>query len=711
MGAFSKIIPLFAILLLSFLGFSQKKLTVDAPYKNRALYPQTMRNLQWIIGTDKFTYIDGDFIKIESAKSKDTSSISLTQINSAMSLSGFSTLSRLQSIEWISAVSFQMNWHDSVFEINTQKFTASFKNVFPSESEYVKKESAHNKIAFTKENNLFIFDNGKETAVTNDTEKGIVNGQTVSRSEFGIEHGIFWSPKGNLLAYYKKDESKVSEYPLVNIDPSIAVVENTRYPMAGSISERVEVYIYNPANGKTIQLQTGAPVEQYQTNVTWSPDEKYIFISELNRAQNHMQLKLYDAVSGNLVKVLLEEKNPKYVEPEDPIYFLNANANQFVMLSERDGFKHAYLFDFNGKLIRQLTSGKWMILDFYGFNTDNSKCFFTSTQESPIEKHLYSLELKTGKINKLTQISGTHDVILNEAKTYFLDSYSNATSIAREYALSSSKGEVLRILRKNINPLADYKLGEMTISTLKSDNGVDLYYRLIKPVNFDSTKKYPVIVYVYGGPHAQMITNSWLGGSGFWLQALASEGFVVFTLDNQGSANRGFEFESIIHRQVGTQEMKDQMKGIEFLKSLSYVDANRIGVDGWSYGGFMTTNLKLTYPDVFKVAVAGGPVINWAYYEVMYGERYMDTPQENPDGYKNNNLLNKVDKLQGKLMIIHGTVDPTVVWQNSLKFIQECVKKQKQVDYFVYPGHEHNVRGMDRLHLETKIFEYFRDNL
>jgi dipeptidyl-peptidase-4 len=288
---------------------------------------------------------------------------------------------------------------------------------------------------------------------------------------------------------------------------------------------------------------------------------------------------------------------------------------------------------------------------------------------------------------------------------------SNYTDIAREYRLYSTKGKMLKVLKENRSPLKDFNVGETTISTLEADDGTDLYYRLIKPANFDSTKKYPVLVYVYGGPHAQLVTDSWMGGSGFFLQNMAAKGYVVFTLDNRGSANRGFAFESIVHRQLGVTEMKDQMVGVEFLKTLSYVDTARFGVDGWSFGGFMTTSLMTEHAETFKVGVAGGPVIDWKYYEIMYGERYMDTPEENPEGYKNANLLNKVDKLEGRLMLIHGTMDPTVVWQHSLKFLEECVKQQKQVDYFVYPGHEHNVRGMDRLHLETKIARYFDDFL
>ena len=274
------------------------------------------------------------------------------------------------------------------------------------------------------------------------------------------------------------------------------------------------------------------------------------------------------------------------------------------------------------------------------------------------------------------------------------------------------KGKELAVIKKDKQPLKDYKLGKMDIFTLKSEiDGADLYCRMIKPVDFDSTKKYPVIVYVYGGPHAQLVTDSWLGGAGLFLNYLAENGYLIFTLDNHGSANRGRDFEQIIHRHLGTNEIKDQLTGVKYLKSLPYVDSTRIGVHGWSFGGFMTTSLMLRTPGVFKVGVGGGPVIDWKYYEVMYGERYMDTEKENPEGFKESSLLNYVQNLQGHLLLIHGTIDPTVVWQHSLLLIEKAVEQNKLIDYFVYPGQKHGVRGKARVHLNRKIKAYFDDYL
>ncbi|MDR2907401.1 MAG: prolyl oligopeptidase family serine peptidase, partial [Bacteroidales bacterium] len=340
------------------------------------------------------------------------------------------------------------------------------------------------------------------------------------------------------------------------------------------------------------------------------------------------------------------------------------------------------------------------------------KIYFTATKDSPLETHLYVTSVsKNGAIEKLTKEPGTHYITMSADGNHFVDQYSNLET-PNTLQIINATGKVVETLLQSANPLANHTVGTTTIETLKAADGqTDLYARLIKPYNFDANKKYPVIVYVYGGPHSQLVTNSWLAGGDLFLNYLAQQGYVVWTLDNRGTDNRGFEFQSATHRQLGTVETADQMKGVNYLKSLPYVDSTRIGVDGWSFGGFMAISLKLRYPGVFKVATAGGPVIDWKWYEIMYTERYMETPEENPDGYKTASVLNYVDNLQGKLLLIHGAQDNTVVWQQSLGFIEECIKKNKQVDYFVYPNHAHNVRGIERMHLYQKLYDYFRENL
>ena len=313
-------------------------------------------------------------------------------------------------------------------------------------------------------------------------------------------------------------------------------------------------------------------------------------------------------------------------------------------------------------------------------------------------------------MKKLSGDHGTHHAIFSPNKNLFIDTYSS-TDVAKVYELRSLKGKKIKELMRDIDPLKDYDLGEMSMGTLENEDGTELYYRLIKPADFDSTKKYPVFYYVYGGPHAQLVTDSWRGGASMFMQLMAQKGYVVFTMDNRGTPNRGFAFENTIHRKLGKNEVADQLVGVDYLLSLPYVDENRMGIQGWSFGGFMTINMILEEPGLFKAAVAGGPVIDWKYYEIMYGERYMDMPSENPEGYKSSSLLEKADKLQDHLLIIHGAVDPTVVWQNSLSFIQKEIELGNQVDYFIYPRSEHNVRGIHRAHLLEKMYLYLNQYL
>jgi dipeptidyl-peptidase-4 len=532
----------------------------------------------------------------------------------------------------------------------------------------------------------------------------------VHRNEFAIDGGIFWSPDGKLLAYYSMDERMVTDYPLVDVQERIATAKPIKYPMAGMTSHQVTLHVYNIATGKEIVVKTGEPAEQYLTAITWNPDNKRIYIGVLNRQQNHLKFNEYDAITGDFIKTIFEDRDEQYVEPQGPAYFLPNNPDQFIWKAQRDGYYHLYLYTISKGTSRQLTKGNFVITDFNGFSKDGSKIYYRSTEVSPLERHCYVMDIKSGNATQITKEHGTHDVTPSSNGKYFIDFY-NSTDVPYNVDVMDAKGKFLCRLHEAENPLKDYNIGKTELGTLKAEDGQTLYTRLIKPYNFDASKKYPVVVYVYGGPHAQLITDTWTAGAGIYLNYLAQEGFLVFTLDNRGSADRGEAFEQCIHRQCGQLEMQDQMTGIKWLKTLPYVDAERIGSDGWSYGGFMSTSLKINHPEVFKVSVAGGPVLDWKYYEIMYGERYMDTPEENPEGYELTSLENKTDKLEGKLLMIHCTTDPVVMWQHSLVFVENCIHNGKQLDYFVYPGHDHNVYGMDRAHLITKITQYFKDNL
>jgi len=511
------------------------------------------------------------------------------------------------------------------------------------------------------------------------------------------------------VAFYRKDETNVKNYPLVDITAREAELENIKYPMAGMASEHISLGIYNITTEETIFIEANDTIsEKYLTNITWGPEEKSIYIQVLNREQNHMKLNRYSVSTGELTSTLFNEKHDKYVEPHSPLIFLD-KKDQFIYQTRTYGYNHAYLYNTKGDQIKQITEGNWEITEI--LHVEKSNLYYLSTEASPIERHLYKININSGKKYKLTKASGIHNITINKKTDYFIDNYSNTTT-PRIIHISSIDGKSVRRVLTASNPLKKCNLPEMSIGTIKAaDKVTDLYYRLIKPANFDSTKKYPAIVYVYGGPHAQLIENSWLGGARLWNYMMAQKGYVMLTIDNRGSANRGLEFENVIHRQCGVMEAKDQIKGIDFLKNLGFVDHERIGVHGWSYGGFMTTTLMTNHPETFKVGVAGGPVIDWKYYEAMYGERYMDTPEENPEGYLFTSLIPRTNNLRGKLLIIHGGIDPTVVMQHSQQFVRECIKNRIPVDFFIYPRAEHNVRGYDRIHLMEKVTQYFEDYL
>jgi dipeptidyl-peptidase 4 len=708
----------FYLLILAFIsvkGFSQTKtFTLEDAYGKRILSPKYMKQLQWISKSDCFSYVEyNKLLKGYADSEKRDTLIKLADLSDAVKKLGDNDITAFPQINWFNENSFYFNENNKIYLYDLSIKKVQIIGVLHEDADNVDVSGKTLNAAYSVKNNLYVSVKGKEYAVTTDTNKNIVNGQSVHRDEFGITKGTFWSPSGNLLAFYRMDQTMVTDYPLVHISElsnRIAEEEMMKYPMAGMASHHVTVGVFDPSTQKKIFLKTGEPAEQYLTNICWSPDEKYIFIQVLNRAQNHMKLNEYDAATGDFVKTLFEEENDKYVEPLHPLYFLNTKPEQFIYQTQKDGYNHLYLYDISGKLIKQITKGKWVVTDFLGTDAKDTKAFYISTAASPIEKHIYSVDLKNGKTVKISSAEGVHDAKVSNDGKFVLDNYSS-TKLASQYDLETSDGKYLQTLLKNVNPLKDYKMPEMTIFTIKAKDSTDLYCRLIKPIDFDPAKKYPVIVYVYGGPHEQLITDSWLGGAGYFLHYLATKGYVVFTLDNHGTADRGLAFEQAIYRNIGTAEMEDQLLGVEYLKKLSYVDTARIGVHGWSYGGFMTINMLLKNPGLFKVAVAGGPVIDWKFYEVMYGERYMDTPEENPVGYDNANLLNYVKDLQGKLLIIHGTVDHTVVWQHTLTFVKKCVDEGKQLDYFVYPEHDHNVTGKDRVHLLHKIENYFNDYL
>jgi len=677
----------------------------------REFAPKKFYMPSWQPGTDNYVYFDYTtftFYKGNLSSKADEIFLNALKVNEYLTKEGIEKVMRVPFFEWIDKDNILFSADSFYLTLNLKKGSLSNKTAFYTEGENQDYCIKSNRLAFTLENNLYISEAGKAiTAITKDENKGIVNGKSVHRDEFGISKGTFWSNSGNLLAFYRMDESMVTEYPLVDITERIATLKNIRYPMAGMKSHEVTLGVYNCITGKTIYLATGEPKEQYLTNISWDPSDKYIYIAVLNREQNHMWLNQYDANTGKFVKTLFEEMHPKYVEPMNPALFLNINKEQFIWQSQRDGYNHLYLYDTNGKMLKQITKGEWIVTNILGIDAKDEFIYFESTKESPIEMHTYKVSLKTGEMTQLTKEKGTHSAAFNSTFTNFFDTWSSST-VPNVNQLVNNTGKVVKKIVEAEYPFKGFEVPKAyLIEITAADGKTKLYGRYVEPIRKDSSQKCPAIIYVYGGPHAQMVTDSWLMGASLWEYYMAQKGYAVVCVDNRGSSGRGLEFENSIFRNCGVVEAEDQMKVVEFLKSKPYIDAERIGVHGWSYGGFMTTTLMTRYADSFKAGVAGGPVIDWKYYEVMYGERYMDTPEENPEGYEKTSLIDKAKLLKGKLLVVHGYIDNTVVPQHSLSFVESCIKNKIQVDYFFYPTHEHNVRGMDRVHLMQKVTEYF----
>ena len=690
------------------LSAQKKVLTMEEAVMGYHLYPRS-KYIQWQGDKNQLTYLDREGLMSESVdKGEKKVLLTVTELNKILGaeLKGFPNFS------WLDANTLVIARQGTVYHIDVVKKQVKQKFTFPKGAANETYSKASNRYAYTIGNNLYYMDErGNSYTVTADEDKNIVNGQVVSRNEFGITGGIFWSPDGKKLGFYRKDESQVTNFPLLDINTRTGELKEIKYPMAGMKSELVSLGVYDIASAKTIFLDVNDfGREQYLTGITWAPESDMVYIQVLNRGQNHMRLNKYDASTGKFIATLFEEKSNTYVEPQSGLVFLANNPKQFIYsTNNRDGFMNLYLHDVNGKLIRRLTDVDADVV-FVAADAAGKYVYYLSSEISPVEKQLFRVEVKSGKKNRLTTEEGWHNITMSGDCAYFIDNYSSI-KVPRNVDLTTNAGKVVRRLQEVENPNKDYNFGEITLGSIKADDGSDLYYRLIKPMDFDPNKKYPVIHYVYGGPHAQLVTNTWNALLRTWEMYMAQHGYVVFVIDNHGTPNRGKAFEDIIHRQCGQVEMKDQVKGIEWLKSFPWVDANRIGVHGWSYGGFMTISLITNYPDIYKVAVAGGPVIDWKWYEVMYGERYMDTPQENPEGYAKTSLIAKAKDLKGKLLICQGAVDPVVVWEQSFSFIRECIKNNVQVDYFPYPCAEHNVMGRDRIHLMQKVTNYFEDYL
>ncbi len=575
--------------------------------------------------------------------------------------------------------------------------------------------AASRNTAMVRDHQLVVVDStGDERQLTSDGSSDIVYGQSVHRDEFGITKGTFWSPSGSKLAFYRMDQSMVAAYPQVDLalaEGGIAGAAPDRYPMAGATSHVVTIGVYDMTTQQITYLQTADPVDRYFTNLAWSPDERTIYLFELPRAQNDCRLMAYDSTSGACLREVYRETDDKYVEPLHPIVFLPWDDEKFILQSQKDGYNHLYLYDVNGHELAQLTSGAWVVMALMGFDAQRKTIIYASNEASSLQRNVWTVSVASGKRTLIGSGDGWHNALLSAAGTFLADNYSAPTTPRKIDIVNTRNGKTVNYLTA-ADPWEGHHQPLFSAGTLlAADDSTLLNYRLVLPHDFDPARRYPAVVYVYGGPHAHCVDASWHYGSRAWETYMSQRGYILFILDNRGSDNRGKAFEQVTFHHLGQEEMSDQLRGVAFLKSLPYVDGDRLGVHGWSYGGFMTISLMTHYPDIFKVGVAGGPVIDWRYYEVMYGERYMGTPQTNADGYAQTSLLPRAKDLRGHLQIIIGSNDKTVVPQQTLAFLAACVAADVQPDFFVYPSEPHNMRGHASVHLHERITNYFDEYL
>lgn len=699
-------------------AYAQRHFTLEETvFGSRSYAPQSIKGQQWIPGQQAFSYIDID-LQGRKASNNWKSEVLLTTaaLNNALAAkfpdNTFSLKNFPASYRWKDAYTISMTVPVGkqivAVEYDLRKKTMLNSIAAPADAaEYFFSKDGRNS-AYLVANNIEIQSaDGQKWQVTTDANTAIVNGSSAThRQEFGIDRGMWWSPNSESLLYYRKDESMVAKYPLINWGTRMAQTNEIPYPMAGETNEQVSLQLFNLKTQQTIKLQTGEPLDQYLTSVTWDPSGKYIYVGLLNRGQDHMRLTKYAAADGRFVATLFEEKLSSWVEPQHPLLFLPTQPNQFLYQTDQHGYNQFYLYNTEGKLLKSLGYKDVIVDQVLSFSEDGTKLTYIGITNNGLDRQAFELDLKTFHTKELTSLSGTHQASSNGR--YLFDQYSNTTTANKAVVKDLKSGKTTELLNAS-NPLdGKITMPKMEFITLTSADGkTPLNARILYPTNFDASKKYPVMFYLYGGSHAQLVTNKWLGGAGYFDYYMAQQGYIVFTMDNRGSDARGRDFTRVTHRQLGQAEMADQLQGVSYLQTQSFVDTKRMGIFGWSFGGFMTTSLMVNKPEIFQAAVAGGPVIDWKYYEAMYGERYMDTPQENPVGYAQSSLLNKAEKLKGNLLIIHGAQDPVVVQQHSMAFIEACIKAGKQVDYFLYPTHEHNVSGKDRIHMYEKIARYF----
>lgn len=602
-----------------------------------------------------------------------------------------------------------------VYDLRSKKITevsANGKQLFATFS------PDGNSVAFVRDNNLFVKNllSGDEKQLTNDGKNNeIINGRSdwVYEEEFSFAQAFYWSPDGKKIAFYKFNEKEVPEFSMTMFDGLYPTEYKYKYPKPGEKNAVVSIHVYDLASSAISTVDIGSEKDQYIPRIRWTKDANTLCVLRMNRHQNTLDYLLANARTGTS-KVLMSETDKSYIDIEkEQLTFLD-NGKHFINVSEKDGFNHIYLYDMSGKTLAQITKGAWEVTDIYGIDQKSGLIYYQSTENSPLQRDVYVVGLNGKGKRKISTQSGTNTASFSTTFNYYILANSSAKSPSY-VSLHNSKGTVIRVLEDNAKAkakFAEYQLSPTEFFSLTTSEGVKLNGYMIKPANFDPNKKYPVFMYVYGGPGSQNVADSWSGSRNMWFNYLAQKGIIVACVDNRGTGFRGAEFKKVTYQNLGKYETIDQIEAAKWFAKQSYVDANRIGIWGWSYGGYMSSLCITKGADTFKMAIAVAPVTTWRFYDSIYTERYLRTPQENAKGYDENSPINFADKLKGKFLLIHGTADDNVHFQNSVMFSEALIQANKSFEQAYYPNKNHGIFGGNTtIQLYTKMTDFILNNL
>lgn len=677
------------------------------------LRPQTLRSFQWMPEGAGYSYIigqgDATRLVVKNASDRSHQEVTLSALNAGVTSTGYLAMRFFPSVRWQSNQELLFDYFNKVFSYHIETGATQLLVSYDDNSRHADFNAERVSIAYVLDNNLFVhFSDSTILPVTAHENQSIVSGAPIHRYEFGITKGTFWSPDGSKLAFYESDESQMVEYPVTDYRPEMPQPRNIRYPVPNMPGERPRVGIFN-VESKEVKYLDGGQEEKYISHLTWGPDGQSVFLTELDRAQQHLQLVRYQIPNGERTVILTEQDTAQFVEPLAAPVFLPDPRDGFLWLSNADGYKHLYHYNSQGKLNRQITKGEFDVAEIIGFDDSGRNAIITA-HHPVLERHVFSVNLRRGRMKQITNDTGLHSATLSSDNKYLMITLSSEDIPGRN-DLYLSSGEFVQTLHTAENPLTSYSTGTTEIISFKAHDGSDLYGRIVKPSKMEPGAKYPVLVYVYGGPQAQLVNRGWLNGAGLWMHHLAEQGYIVFTLDNRGTANRGNHFARQTHGQLGTIEIQDQLSGVAYLKKLDYVDADNMAVYGWGYGGYLAASLMLRTPGIFKAGVAGGAMTNWRLYESIFTERHMGTLDSNEDAYDRAGLIEYADNLKGALLLMHGVSDEVVPVGHHMKLMQRFVELGVHAEQFLFPAHGHHIRGRDRLHMMERVVNFLNHNI